>query len=209
MNAHTEVTLLTPILPGREQMLAKTIRSVERQTLPCLHLAKVDADREGPAPVRNKLLREVDTEFVGFVDDDDVLYPKHVEVCLTALKDSGACVVYPWFRFVHPRGLWPNGEFLQIQRPDGTRVHAFGQPFDPAALEHNNYIPITVVARTACLRQVGGLPLPGSPEWPHESNEDWGLWRRLVAAGHRMVHVPEVTWEYRVHGGNTSGRRAA
>jgi Glycosyltransferase like family 2 len=204
-----EVTLITPSLPGREHMLAETVRSVQAQTMPCEHLWAVDHDRLGPAPVRNNLLADVTTELVGFVDDDDVLYPRHVEHCLTALRESDACVAYPWFRFDHPRGWWPLGEFLQIQRPDGTRVHAFEQPFDPAALEHNNYIPITVIARTECLRKVGGLPLPGTAEWPHESNEDWGLWRRLVAAGHTFAHVPEVTWEYRVHGGNTSGRRAA
>lgn len=203
------VTLLTPSLPGREDMLARVGDSVRAQTVPCLHLWQVDALREGPAPVRNALLGKVGTEFVGFVDDDDLLDPPHVELCVAALRESGACVAYPWFRFVHPRGWWPRGEFLQIQRGDGSKVHAFGQPFDGVALEHNNFIPITVVARTACLRKVGGMPLPGSPEWPHETCEDWGLWRRLVAAGHRFVHVSEVTWEYRVHGGNTSGSRSA
>jgi hypothetical protein len=204
-----EVTLLTPTLPGRERMLAQVIRSVQRQTVPCLHRHLADTDREGPAPVRNRLLEQVTTEFVGFVDDDDFLFPKHVETCLTALRDSGACVAYPWFRFAHPRGWWPLGEFLEIQRPDGSKVHALGQPFDPAALEHNSYIPVTVVARTECLRKVGGFPIPETPEWPHDTAEEWGLWRRLVADGHTFVHVPEITWEYRVHGGNTSGRRTA
>lgn len=204
-----EVTLLTPSLPGREEMLAETVRSVQAQTVPVEHLWAVDVDRLGPAPVRNKLLADVATELVGFVDDDDVLDPQHVELCVAALGESGACVAYPWFRFNHPRGWWPLGEFLEIQRADGSKVHAFGQPFDPAALAHNSFIPVTVIARTDCLRKVGGFPTPGTPEWPHESTEEWGLWQRLVADGHSFVHVPTVTWEYRVHGGNTSGSRTA
>lgn len=204
-----EVTLITPSLTGRERMLAETARSVEAQTVPCEHLWMVDGDRLGPAPIRNKMLAEVDTELVGFVDDDDVLEPQHVELCVAALRESGACVAYPWFRFNHPRAWWPLGEFLQIQRPDGSKVHAFGQAFDPAALEHNSYIPVTVIARTECLRKVGGFPIPESAEWPHDTAEEWGLWRRLVADGHTFVHLPAITWEYRVHGGNTSGRRTA
>lgn len=203
------VTLITPSLAGREHMLAEVIRSVQAQTVPCKHLWLVDADRLGPAPIRNKLLAQVDTELVGFVDDDDVLDPAHVELCVAVLRESDACVAYPWFRFNHPRGWWPLGEFLQIQRPDGTKVHAFGQLFDPAALEHNSFIPVTIVARTECLRKVGGFPIPESLEWPHDTAEEWGLWQRLVAAGHSFVHVPTITWEYRVHGGNTSGRRTA
>jgi hypothetical protein len=206
---HPQVTLLTPSLPGREDMLAETVQSVQGQTMPCEHLWAVDHHREGPAPVRNKLLADVTTELVGFVDDDDVLDPQHVELCAAALDESGACVAYPWFRFNHPRGWWPRGEFLQIQRADGSKVHAFGQPFDPDALEHNSFIPVTVIARTDCLRKVGGFPTPGTAEWPHESTEEWGLWRRLVADGHSFVHVPTITWEYRVHGANTSGSRTA
>lgn len=204
-----EVTLITPSLVGREHMLAATVRSVEAQTVPVKHLSLVDVDRLGPAVIRNKLLAEVDTDLAGFVDDDDLLDPQHVELCTAALRESDACVAYPWFRFNHPRGWWPLGEFLQIQRADGSKVHAFGQPFDPAALEHNSYIPVTVVARTECLRKVGGFPIPESPEWPHDTAEEWGLWKRLVADGHTFVHVPAITWQYQVHGGNTSGRRTA
>ena len=206
---NAEVTLITPSLRGREDMLAETARSVEAQTVPCKHLSMVDSDRFGPASIRNKLLAAVGTALVGFVDDDDVLYPEHVEVCVAALRESGVCVAYPWFHFDHPRGWWPLGEFLQMQRADGSKVHAFGQPFDPDALAHNSFIPVTVIARTDCLRKVGGFPTPGTEEWPHESTEEWGLWQRLVADGHSFVHVPTVTWEYRVHGGNTSGSRTA
>lgn len=204
-----EVTMITPSLLGRERMLGRATRSVKAQTVKCRHLWMVDRDRVGPAPIRNRLLGKVRTQYTGFVDDDDVLYRQHVEVCVDALRRTGACVVYPWFRFAHPRRRWPHGEFLEIQRQDGVRVHAWRQPFDSAALEFNSFIPVTVVARTECLCKVGGFPVPETVEWPHESCEEWGLWRRLVAGGHSFVHVPTITWEYRVHGGNTSGRRTA
>lgn len=203
------VTVLTASLPDREHMLTQAAASVRTQTMACEHLVGVDVDRDGPGVMRNRLLGRATTEYVGFLDDDDILYPNHVEVCLNVLAASGACVAYPWFRFRNPAGRWPLGEFLTMRKPDGTRVHAYRQPFNPGALEHNNFVPVTVVARTACLRAVGGFPEPGAPDWPHDTGEEWGLWRRLVAAGHTMVHIPEVTWEYRVHRGNTSGRRTA
>src|SRR3546814_8355663 len=56
---------------------------------------------------------------------------------------------------------------------------AFGQPFDAAALDANNYIPVTVLVRTDKFIEVGGFPEVNTEAWPFPDCEDWGLWRRL------------------------------
>src|SRR3546814_8644512 len=60
---------------------------------------------------------------------------------------------------------------------------AFGQEFDPAALQANNFIPVTALVRTSLFVAVGGFPQPLSEAWPHADCEDWGLWQRLLALG--------------------------
>jgi glycosyltransferase involved in cell wall biosynthesis len=55
----------------------------------------------------------------------------------------------------------------------------------------------TIMIRTAVLLQAGGYD--GS-YWPAE---DYDLWRRVMAT-HRAANLPDVLYEYRVHGGNSS-----
>src|SRR3546814_14405548 len=73
---------------------------------------------------------------------------------------------------------------------------AFGQEFDPAALQANNFIPVTALVRTSLFVAVGGFPQPGSEAWPHADCEDWGLWQRLLAPGAPFSHLPERTWTW-------------
>lgn len=181
-------------------MLLRAVNSVMGQTVePQAVAIALDTTREGAARTRNRALQMATTKWVAFLDDDDEFLPQHLNELLLAAEDLGVDVVYPWFAV-------PNG--FDPFRVDGERVE--GRPFDAhlkqAILEECNFIPITVLARRELLMDHGGFPEPYSQRWPHDANEDWGMWKELLRDGARFVHVPQRTWLWHWHGGNTTGR---
>jgi len=189
------VDVVIPTIPPRTELLARAVRSCEAQTLkPNKIITVLDEHWEGPSQMRNRGLEQVETEFVAFLDDDDELLPDHIQTCLSYANTFSADLVYPMFtRADHQDSIF---------RVDGASP--FGRPFDErlrrAIESENNFIPVTVLIRTEMLRAVGGFPLRSSEEWPHHANEDWGLWRKLLAAGAVFVHAPYVTWTWHPHG---------
>lgn len=183
------VTVVIPHIPVRERLLKRAMRSVLNQYIMPLDIVVVtDVNHDGAAITRNRGLHLVDTEYVAFLDDDDYLHSDHIDECMSAIRDQNADVVYPWFDVVN--GTDPLG--------------MFDKPFDPEHLKTSNYIPITVVARTQTLKDVGGFtPHPDAAGHP---NEDWGCWLAVHNAGGKIVHVPEKTWVWDHATGNTSGR---
>src|SRR3954466_11334905 len=66
------VTVCVPTIPGREQLLARALASVDAQTArPRRILVVADTERRGAAWTRNRLLRQVRTSWVAWLDDDD------------------------------------------------------------------------------------------------------------------------------------------
>lgn len=188
-----DTTVVIPHIntPLRNTLLQHTLDSIKSQTYqPYEIIVEEDITHAGAAITRNRGLDRVTTPLVSFIDDDDFMYPKHLEVCRDALLMHDADVVYPWFDVIG--GTDPLG--------------MFGRPFDPEHLERSNYIPVTVVAKTKTIQDVGGFaPHPrfagdGSP------CEDWGCWLAVHNAGGKIVHVPEKTWGWRHNSANTSGR---
>jgi hypothetical protein len=179
------VTLITPTRPGREAQLAECRASVEAQTEPVAHLSLLDAALAGPAATRNKLLNLVQTPYVGFLDDDDLLDPEHVE-SLMALMVNGAGPDLAWSRcrlFFAP-GVDPI-RILQPLRIDYGLMCRSGR----------NYIPVTVIAKTDAIRSAGCFD-------EADRYEDYALWCRMFAAGARFAHLPRITWTYRFLGEN-------
>jgi glycosyltransferase involved in cell wall biosynthesis len=182
------VTAVIPTIPPREYYLERALRSVIHQTRPVDAISvAVDHDHEGAAATRNRALAAVQTEWAAFLDDDDEWLPEHVGALLEAADESGADVIYPWF--IVPGGWDP--------------LAAKGRPFDPDELHVRNYIPTTVLARTALIRAAGGFQPKGPPDNPCD---DWGCWLKLVEAGADFHHLNRRTWVWNWHGENTSGR---
>lgn len=131
-------------------------------------------DRSGPAQVRNRLAGLAQTEWMAFLDDDDILYPDYFE-SLVPLFD-GADVVYGWCDEV--------GHVSNINRK-----------FDSRLLRIGNFIPVTACVRTDTFRKVGGFP-------DGIAYEDWGLWLRILDAGGTFRCYERPLWAYRLHAGS-------
>lgn len=184
------VTAVIPSIPPRaEAHLRRALGSVLQQDRPVNGISvHVDHERLGAAGARTRALSAVGTEWVALLDDDDEWNPDHVRLLMEHAEATGADLVYPWFSVPGGFDPWPHRE---------------GQPFDEALLRTENYIPITVLARTELLWDAGGFTAKGPPDNPCD---DWGTWERLLAAGATFSHLPRRTWTWHWHAGNTSGR---
>lgn len=166
------VAVVTAAIPERFGLLREALDSVAAQTVqPAEHIVVVDHAKRGTADALNRALGAVSSEWVATLDDDDLLYPAHLEVLLEASRFAD--VVYS-----------------HCDCDFSIHVNA---PFDPVELRRANYIPATALIRTDTLRAVGG--------WPDQREQDWALWLRLLDAQARFVSVPRVTWRYRRHDG--------
>ena len=189
----SDVTVVTPSIPPRSGLLAEAVATVASQTLrPRAHTVVYDLAGDGEAVTRNRGLFGVDTRWTAFLDDDDLLYPRHLELLVAEAEHADADLVYPWF-----------------DRTDGTDpLGWFGKAFTTASarsLREANFIPVTYLVKTEAAQKVGGFPEPGTPEWPRANMVDWGFLLRLLDADARLWHLPQRTWRWRIHAANTDG----
>lgn len=187
-------TLIIPTIKarqGKNNLLSEALTSATEQTLPFEHIfIEHDVNREGPAVVRNRAAMQVETDWMAFLDDDDLLKPQHHEVLAGLADQSGADVCWPWFDVLGGTDPFPMFR---------------GRQWDP---DDPHQIPITVLVRTEAFHAVGGFQtVPDGPTDQHgnRAGEDWRLWLDLSAAGFKFAHTPTITWTWRHHGKNTSG----
>lgn len=183
------VTVCIPSIPPRTQMLARALDSVLHQTCAPDALSIVlDHDRAGAAVTRTRAVAAARTEWVALLDDDDMLYPRHIEQLLTCADETGADYVFSYFDVVG--GADPLG--------------TFGRPFDPAAPHQTT---TTVLVKTDLAQTVGWDPVDDELLVDGQrAGEDWRFTLGCVAKGARIVHHPERTWAWIHWHGNTSGR---
>ncbi len=189
MSLREGVTLVIPTIPPREAMLTRALKSAvnQRTKFSDFHIA-YDLEKTGAAATRSRGLDGVTTRWVAFLDDDDELYPHHLETLIHAAIDTGADLVYPWFDVAGGTDPFPMFE---------------GREFDP---ELPNMFPITVLARTELMHATGGFRHEPSPLDPKiMEGEDWIMWLNVVRAGGTIRHIPERTWLWHHDSGNTSG----
>jgi hypothetical protein len=217
----SDVTYVTPTIPGRDELLHRAVLSVAQQRPPAHGVVVVrDSDRHGAWWARNKGLEQVDTPVVGWLDDDDRLLPNHTGVLIRAMQRTGADLVYSYPLFINgedPLACCHNGKLVPrpVRVPFGPdqRLHldSRDREFCPACQAWTgNFIPVTYLVRTQLVREVGGFPQPYSMPSCRASGEceDYLLLLRLLDAGGIFHHVPAVTWEYHFHDDNTGGRGA-
>jgi glycosyltransferase involved in cell wall biosynthesis len=182
-----DITLVIPTIPPRAELLARALASVHAQSYPPAEvITMVDLQREGAAATRNRALDLVTTEYCAFLDDDDELYPDHLRRLARFARLNGADLVYPYFD------------------ADVDELNTFGLPFDPVLLRQANFIPVTVLARTQALKDVGGFQQ--HPDRNGDPCEDWGLWLALLDAGATLAHLPARTWRWHNGGPTTRGK---
>jgi glycosyltransferase involved in cell wall biosynthesis len=181
-----DVTVCIPSIPPRAKTyLPKALMSVTMQYHGVDAIAvATDTERCGAWHARQRALNMSRTEWVQFLDDDDMLYPNHIEALLMVGIEEDADYVFSYW---------------DLTRTPDILGH-FGRVFDPEDPYHTT---MTVLVKRELAQSVGF-----NPREPHHEvgGEDWRFTLGCVAAGAKIVHVPIQSWYWRHHGANTSGR---
>jgi LmbE family N-acetylglucosaminyl deacetylase/glycosyltransferase involved in cell wall biosynthesis len=139
----------------------------------------------GRAAAGNLGLKRARGTFVGFLDDDDLLYPQHLEKLAGYLEASGRDFAYSDCEIGRYR--W-EGQGFHLQ---GKKKLFRGIDFDLQKLYSDNYIPImTALFRRSLLERAGCM------DETFQVFEDWDLWLRF-AQHTAFQRLPGITAEYR------------
>ncbi|HXW31559.1 MAG TPA: glycosyltransferase family 2 protein, partial [Acidimicrobiales bacterium] len=139
----------------------------------------------GIARATNSALTLAEGDFVGFLDDDDLLEPHTLFLYMAVVQADPAVDV-----------LYCDEDVLL---PSGERAFPFLKPgWSPETLLGMNYITHFVVARRSLVEEVGRL----RPE--RDGAQDHDLLLRLTERTDQIRHVPEVLYSWRQSPTSTS-----
>lgn len=202
-----QVTVVTPTIPGRQHFLAEALASVYAQQMPVqaavvawLRQDLTVSARARIAAARNFALRGVSTEWVAFIDDDNLWLDNHIAEHSRFFADAdviyapstpvdlggGASVVFN----SHDIPNMNRAEFLSVQK-------------------EMNLVDTNCLVRTECVLAIGGFEENWSTGFAPSGcrSEDHDFIYRLAVAGARFARVPVPTWTYRLHPGQNSRLR--
>jgi hypothetical protein len=187
-----DVTVVIPHIPTRPNALARAVKSAATQTVkPRGIVIATDTYRDGSAITRNRGMYMADTNWLAFLDDDDVLLPNHLEVLLDHAEATGAGVIYSGCTVIGQDGR---------EVPSREEWGRFGLPFDADLLRDHSWLPVTSLVHHSLAKKA----LFGAPE--SSIYDDWGFYLRLLDLGATFSHVPVKTWIWNHTGKNTSGQ---
>jgi glycosyltransferase involved in cell wall biosynthesis len=205
------VSVIVPTY-NRADLLAASLDSVARQMFTDYAIIVVDdgsndhtrnmiADRaerirylwqknQGVSEARNHALRIVQSEFVAFLDSDDLWQPQFLEATVGRLR-------------AHPDEALVYTDFISTRangRPRrGHRKHPFGGDVTEKLFASTFIHTSAVVARSAIIRDAGGF------DGRLTHNEDYDLWLRL-SLRHKFGLIPEPLCLRRCHADSLSRR---
>lgn len=209
-------SVVVPVFNPRRSHLAACINSVRNQTYRHWELILVDdgskpsvqrqvrwAERRGPR-IRSILLpansgiagatgaglEAASGDYVTFLDHDDLLTPD-------ALALAAQCVI--------------DDPEIDLLYGDEDKIDRRGRPVQPwfrpdrnvDLLWAYNSLAHPIAVRTALLRSIGGL------RDGFDGAQDYDLALRLVDAGARISHLPEVVYHWRISSSSTAGTSEA
>ncbi len=152
------------------------------------HVTVVRNNRaHGPGHARNRGIAAAQSEWIAFLDDDDLWSPEKLVKQLESARAANASFVYG--RAVmfdqHRQVVWAD-----VPPPSPQEL--------PAGMVERNTMPAgssNIVASAALIERVGGFDEQLS------QLADWDMWLRIAAAGRAAV-CPEVVVGCRRHSGN-------
>lgn len=212
MNNHPLVSVIIPVFNGAKYIEA-AIQSVLGQTFKDYEIIVVDDGSEdniknilgpwinnktiqyvyqnnkGLAGARNTGLAQAKGKYVKFLDCDDLLYPKQLEVQVEHLKDKSPFIIST-----------TNYE-LQFENTHKISIQVHLKENQLAQLIEGNPCPVhTLLASKEIIEKVGKF------DESLRSHEDSDLWLRIIEKGGRIEKVDYEGCCYRILGGALSSK---
>jgi glycosyltransferase involved in cell wall biosynthesis len=152
----------------------------------------IDKENGGVAEARNTALNASQSDYLAYLDADDRWLPDKIAVQVAALDaQAEVAMVHTSVRYIDAAGTLLPREKTAWFKPAELSVMNL--------LKHNTITISSVLHR----RSAFDGDFFAADVCPCE---DWDLWLRFLGRGHRVLHIPEVLTEYRVHGDNASAR---
>lgn len=141
--------------------------------------------RRGRTSAGNKGLELAQGKYINFLDDDDILLPRHIELLVACLEEKQARVAYSVAEEHQITRAGAEGKF-KVRR----KLIRYHYPFNRMLLFYMNYFPIqTVMFSRELYHELGGF------DENLNELEDWDLWVRY-ATKYDFCYVDEVTSVY-------------
>jgi hypothetical protein len=171
-------TIIIPIGVYHVQLAHRALASAAAQTVPVVVLPITDDQGMGAGFARNRGIEQADTDFLVFLDSDDLLMPNFVERCYAVYQQVNR---YIFTDFIDDSGVRHNA-------PDCAFTYRPGDPIsaDPMANAH----AVTAFVPTEWARRVDGFDetLPGG--------EDSEFYIHLAVEGLCGTRLPEALFVY-------------
>jgi glycosyltransferase involved in cell wall biosynthesis len=185
------ITVVTPVHPGRihNGLFAECLQSIHRQTLlPDAHAVAIDTQSAGAAVTRQRALEMAKTEWVAFLDSDDLFMEKHLERMLRYALETEADFVYSWYKLLQDFG---GGQRRVLEDDPIFPPTHYLNPWDP---DNPIETTITTFVRTELAQSVGFQQLDRGEV---NSGEDRFFTLGCQAAGGKIMHLRRKTWLWR------------
>lgn len=185
----SNLTIIIPVGPLHNHIFHEAVLSVTAQTLPCEYLVIDDPQGWGAGWARNCGLKSVKTEYVSFLDADDVIDPHFAEITLSILAqyaDTGK---------TDPRYIYTDWHGID------NVVHKAPEPCQ--AWTESTFHLVTTVLPTHAVRTIGGF------DEVMTGVEDADFYVRLRLSGLCGIHVNAPLVTYRAGGQRSVQARAS
>lgn len=134
----------------------------------------------GVSRARNEGLRVAAGEYLSYLDDDDLFYPQHLEICLKTLETAPEKLVYT-------RADYEVCIEINQKQVVFHKLKDYGKPFSRERLLLANFIPTPNIVHHRSL-----LELAGEFDESLPVHEDWDLWIRF-SLHTNFRFIPETT----------------
>ena len=196
-----------------EQYIIDAIESVKQQTVKPLeiivindhcrdnsiHLVRnydpeiliVNCQKRGASAARNRGIDIASSEFIAFLDADDICHPKRIEFQIGAFsKNPNAAMVFSAMAYIDHNGQ-------QI----GKAAHIHN--FDPSALSGKLFVRNRIGSTSVAMVKRDVLNKSGGFDEKLAFNEEYDLWLR-IALDFEIQYIDKALIYYRLHKQNIS-----
>ncbi len=207
-------SIVVPLYNTPEKFLHEMIRSVIDQTYADWELCMADGSDEAHGNVEricrqymrkdlrikyqrleenlgisgntNACLEMATGDYIGLFDHDDLLHPAALHEVMRAICEQDADFIYTDENTFHEK---PEDAFCPHFKPD----------YAPDTLRSYNYICHFTVFSRELLDEVGKF------RREFDGSQDYDMVLRLTEKASRIVHIPEILYFWRAHGGSVAG----